>query len=120
MLGFGRKKLPMKAAAAAFFDQTGPQITNSLPAIREAIKITSGECQAVDDKQLFMELFPAILAMNLQPVRNIWDDTTFERARREVVRLIESLGQPELSYHLKLRLDSYLIASRDADPTTGG
>jgi hypothetical protein len=96
------------------------QITNSLPAICEAIDKFGGGSEAIDNKQLYAEVFPAGLAIGLQPVRNIWGAATFERARREVVRLIEGSVQPEMSYLLKLRLDEHLIAWRDADPTTGG
>ncbi len=120
MFGFGRKKVPMTDAVAAFVDQMAQEVSNSLPAIREVIDTFGGGSEAVDDEQLYTEMFPAALAMGLQPVRNIWDAATFERARREVVRLIEGFDEPEKSYHLKLRLDEYLIAWRDADPTTGG
>ena len=120
MFGFGREKLPMRVAAAAFVDQMSQEIASSLPAIREVIDAFCGGSEAIDDKQLHTELFPAVLAIGLQPVRNIWDAATFERARREVVRLIEGFDQPELSYYLKLRLDEYLIAWREADPMKGG
>jgi len=96
------------------------EVSNCLPAIRDVIDTSGGGSQAVDDEQLYIEMFPAALAIGLQPVRNIWGAATFERARREVVRLIEGFDKPEISYHLKLRLDEYLIAWRDADPTTGG
>lgn len=120
MFGFGRKKVPMTVAAAAFVDQMDQQITDNLPAIREAIDMFCGGSEAIDDKQLYAEVFPAVLAIGLQPVRNLWDAATFERARREVVRLIEGFDQLEISYYLKLRLDEYLVAWRDADPTMGG
>jgi hypothetical protein len=120
MVGSNHKKVSIKFAAEAFVEQMHQQAINGLPAIREAVDMYGGGSEGIEDSHLYAEVFPAVLAIGLQPVRNIWDAATFERVRREVVHLIEGFDHPEMVYFFNLRLDEYLIAWRDADPMTGG
>ena len=69
MFRFGRKKLPMAIAAMHFVDHVCQKIIHSLPGIRDAIDMFGGGSEALDDKQLYAEVFPAVLAIGLQPVR---------------------------------------------------
>jgi hypothetical protein len=119
MFGFGRKKMQMTAAVATFVQHIFEGVNNSLPEIREAIQFGGG-ILAKDDAELFGEVFPAALAIGLQPISNIWDAATFERARQETVRLIDGFNRPELTDNLKLRLDQHLQTWRKATPTKGG
>lgn len=120
MFGFGRKKIPMATAVTIFLEQAAKEVKNKLPDLREAIGAAGATSASVDDGQLYVEMLPAALAIGLQPVRNIWNEEAFERARRETVRLIEGFDQPEMSYHLKLRLDEHLAEWRNSDPLKGG
>ena len=120
MLGFGRKKVAMRDVVSAFYQETALKVRNSLPTIREALDgVSDASFEAVEDEVLYAEMFSATLAIGLQPVRNLWDSAAFERARRELVRVVEGHNEPEVSYYLKLRMDEYLTAWLDADPSKG-
>lgn len=120
MFGFGRKKIAIAEVIAVFVEQSVSGLRARLPEIRAAIDASGDGAGSLSDDQLFFELFPATLAIGIQPVRNLWDANTFERAKRELVTFLEGAGQAELSLFVKRRLDEYLSAWSSADPTKGG
>ena len=117
MLGFGRKKIQMNVVVTAFLDLILQEVTGRLQEVRAAI---GDRAESISDDHLKVELYPAALSIGVQPVRNIWDANTFESVRREIVRQIESLYEPEMSYFFKLRLDEYFTEWQNNYPKTKG
>lgn len=118
MFGFGRKKILMSDSVAAFVSQISQEVINHLPKIRDVLSRYMDKSEIVDDDQLCNEVFPASIAIGLQPVRNLWNEATFERARLETIHCVKDIfDETDIHNHFKFRLDEYLTAWQDTDLT---
>jgi hypothetical protein len=88
-----------------------PGIKSSIPSIRKVIDSEVGTSEEWTDEQIGLEVLLAKVAIGLQPVRNLWDEETFERARIEALHILEKLGEiPEGRQIFEVGLAKYLSA----------
>lgn len=114
MFGLFLKKLSITDATVMFMRHICQRIEDSLPEVRDLIQKYCTDGRPIDDVHLCNELLSAVLAISLQPVLNIWDISTFEKVRREVVRQIEDRQPPDDRYPFDPHLEQYLAVWRTA------
>ena len=122
-LVFGRKKAKLSTAVKGLLLLVTQRIDEYLPTFRAVLDMSPNVSEAVDDDQIFHEMLSAGLAVGLQPVQNIWDEGTFERARgllEDGINCDKTGFSPEVVANCKIRLEEYFIIYRDWNPLLAG
>ncbi len=117
MWPFGKSSISVPAATAEFYDKIGSAFEANYAEILSTFHAAYDDrCPA--DEEIYMEVMPAVWALGIEPVQNIWGDGTFKRVRSEMIMKISQSHAPMIDFlmerflqHTKLLREGLLNGS---------
>jgi hypothetical protein len=119
MWPFGKSSISVAAATTEFYTRISAAFELNYEAMLEIFHLAYDEDCPVDEA-IYMELTPAVWALGIEPVRNIWGEAEFRRVRAEMLVKINQSHAPMTEFLVERFLDhtKLLRAGLANDSTT--
>ena len=100
MWPFGKGSISVAAATAAFYAELATAFEQNYAAILATFHTAYDEaCPA--DEAIYMDVMPAVWALGIEPVQNIWGEDKFKRVRSEMIAKISQSHAPMVDFLLE-------------------
>ena len=100
MWPFGKSTISAPAATAEFYDKIASAFEAHYPEILSTFHAAYDDrCPA--DEEIYMEVMPAVWALGIEPVQNIWGEDKFKRVRSEMIARISQSHAPMVDFLLE-------------------
>jgi hypothetical protein len=93
MWPFGKSQITVAAATTAFYGQLATAFEGSFESILHGLR-TAYDDDCPLEEAIYMEVMPAVWALGIEPVRNIWGEDMFKRVRAEMLVKINQSHTP--------------------------
>ena len=100
MWPFGKKQISARDATSEFYAKVAIAFEQNYPAILELFR------DAYDDdcpfeEVIYMEVIPAVWALGIEPVQNLWGEAAFRSVRAEMLVQIDRAHNPMTKPHVE-------------------
>ena len=93
MWPFGKSQITVGAATTAFYSQLATAFEASFESILHGLR-TAYDDDCPLEEAIYAEVMPAVWALGIEPVRNIWGEEAFKRVRAEMLVKINQSHTP--------------------------
>ncbi len=97
MWPFGKSPISTTAATAEFYGKIASAFEERYPKILENFH-TAYDDRCPADEEIYMHVMPAVWALGIEPVRNIWGEEQFKRVRSEMIVNISHSHAPMIDF----------------------
>jgi len=93
MWPFGKSPITVGAATTEFYAKLAAAFEQSFEAILHGLR-TAYDDDCPLEETIYMEVMPAVWALGIEPVQNIWGEEAFKRVRAEMLVKINQSHAP--------------------------
>jgi hypothetical protein len=93
MWPFGKRSISVAAATTEFYAKISAAFETNYESMLEIFYTAYGEDCPLSEV-IYMELMPAVWALGIEPVQNIWGEESFKRVRAEMLVKINQSHEP--------------------------
>ena len=93
MWPFGKKQISVRDATADFYAKITIAFEQNYEAILEIFRSAYDE-ECPFEEVIYMEVIPAVWALGIEPVQNLWGEAEFKRVRAEMLVRIDQSHSP--------------------------